>query len=76
MNTWPPNNSTPVRLFHYLKRDGKDRKAIGLATLQERLGLVGGKLEIESEENRGSTFRITLPVFNSQNEAFAGEGVE
>jgi two-component system sensor histidine kinase DegS len=42
--------------------DNKGRKAIGLATLQERLGLVGGKLEIESEENQGSRITVAIPT--------------
>jgi two-component system sensor histidine kinase DegS len=40
----------------------EDNKPIGLATLRERLEMVGGTLEAWSEENRGSRITLTLPT--------------
>lgn len=45
-----------------LNYDGENNRAIGLATLRERLELVGGTLDIWSEENRGSRIALTLPT--------------
>ncbi len=39
-----------------------DKKAIGLATLRERLELVGGALQVESEEAQGSRITLTIPT--------------
>ncbi len=40
---------------------GGEHKKIGLATLRERLELIGGVIDISSEENRGSRISITIP---------------
>ncbi|MBN1285567.1 MAG: sensor histidine kinase [Anaerolineae bacterium] len=45
-----------------LDLDSENSKAIGLTTLRERLELVGGTMEIWSEENRGSRIALTLPT--------------
>ena len=42
---------------------------LGLAIAKALVHLHGGKLWVESEEGRGSTFRFTLPVFASSREA-------
>ena len=36
---------------------------LGLAIIKEILGLHGGSIEVESEQGRGSTFRLKLPVY-------------
>jgi signal transduction histidine kinase len=35
---------------------------LGLAIARTAVALNGGRIELESEENRGSVFRIVLPV--------------
>lgn len=35
---------------------------LGLSITKELLRIIGGKVEVESEEGKGSTFRITIPV--------------
>jgi signal transduction histidine kinase len=38
------------------------RKGLGLAAMEERLRLVGGALEIFSQENRGTRVSFTIPL--------------
>lgn len=42
--------------------DGEEAKAIGLATLQERLELVGGTMDIQSAEDQGSRISVSIPT--------------
>ena len=35
---------------------------MGLAIVRNRLGRLGGRIEVESEEGRGAVFRAWLPV--------------
>lgn len=39
-----------------------DKGGFGLFSIRERLGLIGGKLEIDSAPGRGSRFTLTLPI--------------
>ncbi len=38
---------------------------LGLAILRDIIELHGGKVEVESQEHQGSTFRLWLPVLDS-----------
>jgi signal transduction histidine kinase len=40
---------------------------VGLAGVKELVERFGGELEVFSEENRGSTFTVRLPLFQGQN---------
>ncbi len=35
---------------------------LGLTVCKNLVELIGGKLEVESEVNKGSTFKVTIPV--------------
>jgi signal transduction histidine kinase len=41
---------------------GRRVRSLGLASMRERAGLVGGRLEIESAPGRGTTVTVTVPV--------------
>ena len=43
------------------EKDGIDGVGIGLLLTRWLVGRMGGQLEVESEENVGSTFRVSLP---------------
>jgi PAS domain S-box-containing protein len=45
-----------------LKKALSSRKGLGLAAMEERLRLVGGSLEILSQENRGARISFTIPL--------------
>ena len=45
-----------------LKPAGEDGGGFGLFSIRERIGLLGGELEIESTPSRGSRFTLNLPV--------------
>ncbi|HML22040.1 MAG TPA: GAF domain-containing protein [Aggregatilinea sp.] len=42
---------------------------LGLAIIKEIMGLHGGSIEVESEQGRGSTFRLKLPVYEPQEQS-------
>jgi PAS domain S-box-containing protein len=44
-----------------LRRKDLHRGGLGLFSIQERLALLGGHLEIQSEPGQGARFRLTLP---------------
>ena len=39
-----------------------DGKALGLRTMRERLELIGGALEVQSEEGQGATITVRIPA--------------
>lgn len=41
---------------------GQHGEALGLVSMQERAGLVGGRVELESEPGTGTSVRVTLPL--------------
>jgi two-component system sensor histidine kinase UhpB len=45
---------------HVVSKDDKDR-GLGLFGMQERAGLVGGSVQIDSAPGRGTTVRVTVP---------------
>lgn len=58
-------DSTPLR--------GEESSGIGLALVKEIVSLLHGRIEVESEVERGSTFRVWLPV-TRRAETEAGNG--
>ncbi len=48
-----------------VRQTKKHGTGLGLAIVNEIIDLLGGKIEVESQENQGSTFRIFLPVWES-----------
>lgn len=51
--------------FHQLRNPARDRNqglGLGLAIVQRIAGLLGGRIEVQSELGRGSRFSICLPV--------------
>jgi signal transduction histidine kinase len=51
------------QLFHRLNRDGQFAgTGIGLASCRRIVEQHGGRIWVESEEGKGSTFRFTLPA--------------
>ncbi|HET9714107.1 MAG TPA: sensor histidine kinase, partial [Pyrinomonadaceae bacterium] len=53
---------------------GKEREGLGLVGIHERVALVGGKLNIESEPGSGTTLVVRIPAAaSSQQKAFAYE---
>ncbi|HYO95944.1 MAG TPA: ATP-binding protein, partial [Polyangiaceae bacterium] len=51
--------------FFTTKREGAGY-GLGLATAREIVGLHGGQLTLESQVDRGSTFRVYLPMMDAQ----------
>lgn len=56
-----------VGLENNLKKVDNFRKGLGLSSIQERLKLMGGFLNIKSQVSKGSIFKITIPVKNIYN---------
>lgn len=52
--------------------EAKDSSGLGLISMRERLHLVNGELSIESESNRGTTFRARVPLASGQGLKVAG----
>ena len=53
---------------------GKERDGLGLVGIHERVALVGGKLNIESEPGSGTTLVVRIPApASSQQKVFAHE---
>ena len=48
----------PPKATGDLVRDGR----LGLAGMQERVQLIGGKIKIESEQGKGTTVTIEAPI--------------
>jgi signal transduction histidine kinase len=46
--------------------DGSKPRGLGLMGMQERLGLIGGRLEIHTEPGCGTTLRIHIPLEEEQ----------
>jgi CheY-like chemotaxis protein len=48
-----------------LKKAGEEGGGFGLFSIRERLGLVGGRLEIESAPGKGSRFTLRCPIHST-----------
>ncbi|MEJ2686519.1 MAG: PEP-CTERM system histidine kinase PrsK [Gammaproteobacteria bacterium] len=55
---------------------GDTGMGIGAYETREYVRSLGGELEVESEQQRGTTFRIVLPAIQSDGEAFRSGGDE
>ena len=42
--------------------DAQQERGMGLLGIQERVGYLGGKFEVESAPGKGTTLKITLPL--------------
>ena len=47
---------------------GEKGLGLGLQLVREFIDINGGELSVESEEGVGSTFKVTLPLYESENE--------
>jgi PAS domain S-box-containing protein len=55
-----------VRVFEpFFSTKGDQGSALGLAVVEEVVGDLGGRVEVESEPGRGATFRVFLPRTSS-----------
>lgn len=52
----------PESLFAAEQDDTKESKALGLKTLRERVELIGGNMDIESEEGSGTKVTVRIPA--------------
>ena len=43
-------------------KDGVDRQGLGLWSMRERVRLVGGRFEIHSETQKGTTLEVWVPL--------------
>jgi signal transduction histidine kinase len=52
------------KLFGFYKRfhSHVEGKGLGLHLVKKQVGLLGGRIEVQSEVNKGTTFRIILPA--------------
>lgn len=48
--------------YHYLTNEGSMGKGVGLAIIYQMVKLLGGELSLESKEDQGTTFTLTLPA--------------
>ena len=64
----------PFRQVEETKLHPTEGKGLGLAICKNLVQAMGGKIEIESEPNQGSLFRVTLPV-TILKEALRNDGV-
>jgi len=59
-----PEAGWEVRTFH----DRSDSKGIGLYVVYNHIVSLGGRIEVESQLGRGSTFTFTVPIASEQGE--------
>jgi CheY-like chemotaxis protein len=52
--------------------DNKSGRGLGLFSIRERLNLLGGRLEVESTQGKGSRFRLVVPLSQPEIEDAAG----
>lgn len=66
-----------ARLFHAFHRGSNVRHVpgtgLGLVIVQRSVALHGGTIAFTSEEGRGTTFTVRLPIFDQMNPRRAGE---
>ncbi len=54
--------------------NGRRVTRLGLLGMQERVEMVGGSFEIESEPHKGTTIRATIPFVTSEQQEAEGQG--
>ena len=59
-----------------LSRDKFESTGVGLTVVQKIIDLYGGKIWIESQIGRGSTFIFTIPKFQEQKERMKYEKLQ
>lgn len=63
----PQHQENIFQIFHRLNPGQTEGEGLGLTIVKQSLGLINGKIEVESEPGKGSRFIVKLPFANADN---------